>query len=309
MQDIIWYSIFYALSSYIPDILVGLILIITKTYVVEGTGQVHRLDSAISKNALWCARRQVGSSRLPADGLALFWWGFAWRLSSEKVKNIGSTKWTIYSLFGMSYAIQKAAGLSSLAEVTDCQIEIAGPWHSSVSKAPLSQNISNRTPLGWQNEVCEKLTESFLENGRGSVYVWGKPNTGKSALGPLIASELVRVTGGPVILVRGFDLCAKGILISDAINFSEMEMYPHVLVFDEYDGAVDQADMNEQEMSESRSIASTKTNLLTTIDRLVEKQNLIIIATGNPPPAAKNTPKECYYRTGRFDLTFESQEF
>jgi ATP-dependent 26S proteasome regulatory subunit len=187
------------------------------------------------------------------------------------------------------------------------QFETAGPWHSATHKDPLPAGLAARVPNEWQSAALGALLGAWRKNGRASAYGHGEPGSGKSCLAALVAERICRETGSQVALVRGVDLTARGVLVGDFLELSEVRARPHVLVLDEFNTAVNFAEKDDADsgMSTNRGLAANKTSLLATLDWLAEIPNLVVIATGNVPPGVPTSHRP-YYRPGRFDLHVES---
>ena len=275
--------------------------------VVDDTGAVAAVDGAMASSAWFISKRRAGVSGLPADGFALFLGGFGFRSTENDGQSGPTSTWTLY-LWNRTAtpAVAKAAQLDARPCVMVSQFETAGPWHSATHKDPQPARLAACVPNEWQSAALEEIVGSWRKNGRASAYVHGEPGTGKSFLAALVANRICKESGSQVVLVRGADLTAKGVLVGTFLELSEVRARPHVLVLDEFNTAVSSAEDSPEGMSDARCLAANKTSLLATLDWLAEIPNLVVIATGNVPPGVPTTHQP-YYRPGRFDIHVESE--
>jgi hypothetical protein len=157
-------------------------------------------------------------------------------------------------------------------------------------------------PIGQQGRIVSKIIEDYMKRRHTVAFIHGKPGTGKSMVGILVANEFSSY----------FCNTLKPWQPGDTIGYliSEIEPTPQkplVIVFDEIDIVLTKIH-NDIEPHKNIPIAvqdkSGWNHMLDSIQRGMYP-NIILIITSNRGPKFIESLDPSYIRKGRVDVTFE----
>jgi hypothetical protein len=160
-------------------------------------------------------------------------------------------------------------------------------------------------PMGQQGDIVNAIVNDYMKRKHTVAFIHGKPGTGKSMVGILIANRFS----------SSFCNTLKPWQPGDTIGniLSEIEptaQKPLIIVFDEIDLTLLKIHEGIPPHKNVPIIVPDKSgwnNMLDTIQRGMYP-NIILIMTSNRGPEFINSLDTSYIRKGRVDLTFEMTE-
>jgi hypothetical protein len=304
--------------------------LLCRVLVVDAARRVTLVDRALRGPLAWRSARKADVGGGPADGVHLALadaFAPAGAPPAEKGPGVGGALAALrrglvvavrasaapsphaaaqpaYRLFVLGGAAAEAAVLAALngdAQAVRVRVvETPSPYRSSTTDV-FEPAIA--APLPWQQALADLLVGVFLERQHASVLIYGAPGVGKSRMAEVLAKALkARVREMEPIVVRGFDLTARGATVGDMTGDFSQDA-PAIVGLDEFDGAVAHALRGGDPAGECSSLAKSRPKLLGTLDWLGAARHLVVIATMNRAPGELGDP--AFTRAGRFDLHIE----
>ncbi len=299
----------FIISQFLP-LAIGavrwLIQMVFHTAVIEHYTWIQNMDHYMSING-WCSSYTFSHIRQPGHGYHMGWCnGGLFIAMKERVNltNITNEYWYIYALRSATIDALRARIFGDPNMIKVQYINRVDQW-SKVRGSGLV--VAFAKPRPWQSAAIIPIIEHYDKHKQCTVLICGKPGVGKTTLGRIIASEMRRILKTDATLIQGVDFRSKGIGLDDLI-YNLSDSHPSILVVDEFDEAIEHAESKETLRTESRAIADTASGLLSTLDRISETTNLIVIATTNKPLDVFLDPNGCYaryIRDGRFHVKIQ----
>jgi hypothetical protein len=164
---------------------------------------------------------------------------------------------------------------------------------------PSRLDLSHIHPMGDQPEVVEQILSEYATRGRATVFLHGKPCTGKSTVGYLVAKQL-----------RGrychsFNPSDPGDTIHELYNACEVDSStPLVVVLEEIDGILSAILNNELKLNNDiPTQVYSKATWTAFLDDMVFMKHVVLILTSNTTKAELDQTDPALLRSGRVHLT------
>jgi hypothetical protein len=150
----------------------------------------------------------------------------------------------------------------------------------------------------------KKMTKTMAMLTSRAILIAGPSGCGKSQVARLAAVKIKACCPGTrPIVVEGFSLIMPGLgLFDHVLTLRSDPSVPIVLLIDEYDVAVEHAEVGDAPRGEYRCLAQNKTSLCQFLDDLADTPNIYTVFTTNKPLDffRKNEVLRPYCREGRF---------
>jgi hypothetical protein len=303
--------------------------LLCRVLVVDAARRVTLVDRALRGPLAWRSARRADVGGGPADGvhlaladafalpgeappagkgaagaLAALRRGLVVAVRASAPPSPHAAAQPSYRLFVLGGAAAEAAVLAALngdaQQVLVRVVETPSPYRTSTTDV---FEPALAAPFPWQQALADLLVEAYCARQRASVLVYGPPGSGKSRLGEVLAATLkARLRETEPVVVRGFDLTARGATVGDMTGDFSRDS-PAIVCLDEFDGAVAHALRGGDPAGECSSLAKSRPKLLWALDWLGAARHLIVVATMNPAPGELGDP--AFTRAGRFDLHIE----
>lgn len=160
---------------------------------------------------------------------------------------------------------------------------------------------------------CQKIMADAIANmykikkdQNVSILVCGPPCVGKSSLATVVAQKIKNDLGVDPHVLRGFNINSEMMQYHPLINYcGHKKQEPMILLLDEFDIAMKNANKDTQGKKSSCAISANKTNLNNFLDEINEEPFLITIVTTNMSLSDIKTNFGIYCRKGRFHIHCE----
>jgi hypothetical protein len=283
-------SVMPAILAVLATFLVSLMFHVT---LVSDTRKVAMLDNLLGRSG-YCSIRQSKAGSPPGDGIHAISKMVLSRTTTSSGNGNKSTAYTIYSLSSPNALLN-----GNPNDILTRWVYAPAPWRTSITDMYQAAPIA---PRAWQKKVIKDVFNAYTANNRASILMTGTPGSGKSRVAELIAVELKTKLSVEPIVIKNFDLTAKGCTIDDVIQFPTYNE-PAIVVLDELDAFIKHAEARSDGAGEGSSIAKNRSSLLSCLDRLNLSEFVILIASSNQIDIRVEHP--AYTRTGRFDIHAE----
>ena len=164
---------------------------------------------------------------------------------------------------------------------------------------PSRLDLSHIHPMGDQPEVVDRILSEYASRGRATVFLHGKPCTGKSTVGYLVAKQL-----------RGrychsFNPSDPGDTIHELYNACEVDSStPLVVVLEEVDGILSAIANNQLKLNNDiPTQVYSKATWTAFLDDMVFMKHVVLILTSNTSKAELDQADPALLRSGRVHLT------
>jgi len=152
--------------------------------------------------------------------------------------------------------------------------------------------------------AIDAYTASKTKNA--TILISGGSGLGKSSVAFGITQILKRRLGVDPYLIKGFNVNSEEMQYHPIINhYSPKRESPVILLLDEFDIALKNANLPESSDNNAHAISANKTNMNNFLDAINDEQYLITVATTNMSLAEINNQFGVYCRKGRFNKHFE----
>lgn len=157
-----------------------------------------------------------------------------------------------------------------------------------------------------QTIVDYVIDEYSKKNKNVTILISGSPGVGKSTIALWVAHSMKRKLSVDPYLVKGFNINCDEMQYHPIINhYSPKNNSPVILLLDEFDIALKNANSASDNQKGAYAISANKTNLNNFMDSINDEQFLITIATTNMILDDINKEYSVYCRKGRFHQHFE----
>lgn len=284
-------------TSYFVSLLNVLISFFCYREIVDTSIRVRALDDKFAACG-WTQARYLDVNHLPADGLhCLFIWGIiiGHRTTVRTDRNIRiQYELFIFGRFAYKHIKKLLDGDSTTINVAYC--DQPALWRGERNTVPY---ILEYCPTKWQSELISTIMHIYEKRRHASVIIYGDPGLGKSQVAMLLNREMSNYGNyEPTTVVA--DPTSRGLTVNDIVYPPQNES-PVIVLFNEYDRVVKNAEESPELTSDGVSIACNKTSLLNALDRINAMKNVILIATMN---AKIESLAPAYTRKGRFDIQY-----
>lgn len=158
---------------------------------------------------------------------------------------------------------------------------------------------------GQQKGVVDAIIRDYIQRRHTVAYIYGKPGTGKSMVGILVANEFASSFCNTLKLWQPGE--TLGSLLSDV---DPTPQKPLVIVFDEFDLVLEKIHAGIPNHKNVPTMIKDKVSWNHTLDSIQRGMypNIILILTSNRGPEYIESLDSSYIRKGRVDIMFEMTE-
>jgi hypothetical protein len=276
------------------------------------------LAKLITENG-FCSGRVLNSRHAgaPTEG-----WHFVWLKGPMVVyysSGRGGSSSSCYSGY-LIYAPCRATAesLQSIFAIQDTKKQIKIMYVGDENATEIRYAVLRFTPNDWQKAAIASAYKMYKQDGHAAILVCGKPGTGKTSLGILLAKHIMTETRETPTLVQNFDITKPGNSISNITVSNNRITCMTIVMLDEFDTAIKHAEGADKQSNvtkieiigsakANKSHASTPASLLSFLDRFEWLPQVIVIATTNETLETMTTGAFARYtRKGRFNLHIET---
>ncbi len=209
--------------------------------------------------------RVAGHLRLPSKGFH-FAWGIIVRIDDNgmRVFTFGKTTERVRSMLN--------------GDLNGVFVQYIEQSATTTVKFSSQKESCTLTPFDWQEQAIDQIVTDYENKQVATALIMGKPGTGKSALGRLIAVRLARMFNCEPCVIE-FNPTIPGLTFTQVIGVPNA-LRPMIVVIDEFDCVINYA-IAGTESRDGISLARNEQSLLSNLDRLSMNKFTITIFTSN----------------------------